>query len=74
MAQLKRSMSQWLIPAATVNLGDNHVADAASLKFIGFLLGSVTLAVILMAVTLVSGSVASSSDMDRQQFGYAQVE
>ena len=50
------------------------MADAASLKFIGFLLGSVTLAVILMAVTLVSGSVASSSDMDRQQFGYAQVD
>ena len=50
------------------------MADAASLKFIGFLLGSVTMAVMLMAVTLVTGSVASSPGLDRQQAGYAQTE
>ena len=50
------------------------MADVASLKLIGFLLGSVTIAVMLMAVTLVTGSVASSHGLDGQQFGYAQTE
>ena len=47
------------------------MADAASLKFIGFLLASVTAAVMLMAVTLVSGSMASSQALNYQQFGYS---
>ena len=47
------------------------MADAASLKFIGFLLGSVTIAVMLMAVTLVSGSMTSSQALDRQPYGYS---
>lgn len=46
------------------------MADAASLKLIGFLLGSVTAAVMLMAAMIVSGSMTSSQALDGPQFGY----
>jgi hypothetical protein len=47
------------------------MADAASLKLIGYLLGSVTAAVMLVAVTLVSGSMASSPGLDHAPYGYS---
>jgi hypothetical protein len=47
------------------------MADAESLKIIGILLGSVTAAVMMVAVTLVSASMASTHGPDMQPSSYA---
>lgn len=65
-------MSRLRPAALTAELrGMGIMADAASLKLIGILLGSVTAAVMMVAVTLVSASMASTHGPDMQPSSYA---